>query len=70
MTAPAAGFEDLRPAPLADLTGRVDPVSGPAGGRLSFFCNSAASCACFLSANVSAYYRGERSVLSKLTFLR
>ena len=49
-TAPAAGFEDLRPAPREALIGRP-PVSGAfaAAGRLSFFCASAASCACFLS---------------------
>lgn len=51
MTAPAAGFDDLRPAPRAALTGRDAPGSGaaPPAGRLSFFCASAASAACFLS---------------------
>ena len=51
MTAPAAGFDDLRPAPRAALTGRDAPGSGaaPPAGRFSFFCASAASAACFLS---------------------
>ena len=49
MTAPAAGFEDLSPAPLAALTGRATLGSTPAAGRLSCFANSTASAACFLS---------------------
>ena len=45
MTAPAAGFDDLRPAPRDALTGRPAPISGaaPTAGRLSFFWASAAS---------------------------
>ena len=49
MTAPAAGFDDLRPAPRAALTGRDGSGAAPPAGRLSFFCASAASAACFLS---------------------
>ena len=50
MTAPAAAFEDLSPAPLVDLMGLVALVSGAAAGRFNFFASSAASAACLRSA--------------------
>ena len=69
MTAPAAALDGLRPAPRAVLTGRVVLDSGPAAGRFSFFCNSAASAACFLS-NDRVSISGSSSVsLVSLTFL-
>ena len=51
-TAPAAGLEDLRPAPRKAFAGRVDVFSvaeETAAVRLSFFSASAASEACFRS---------------------
>lgn len=47
MTVAAAPAVGLRPAPLAAFAGRV--VSGAPAGRLSFFCASRASWACFRS---------------------
>ena len=54
MTAPAAGLDDLRPAPRADLIGLVVSEAAPGVGRLSFLATSAASAACFLSERLSA----------------
>ena len=64
MTAPAAGFDDLRPAPRAALTGRDGSGAAPPAGRLSFFCASAASAACFLSIAqwVSRYPESRRRI--------
>ena len=46
MTAPAPGFEDLRPVPRLAFAARI-PLSGAVSApRLMFFCDSAVSFAC------------------------
>jgi hypothetical protein len=51
MTGAAAVLEDLRPIPRAVLAGRTFSAGpGAPAGRLSFFCASRASWACFRSA--------------------
>jgi len=63
MTAPAAGLEDLSPAPRADLMGLVVSGAAPGAGRLSFFAASAASAACLRSGISISHSRLRRSIV-------
>ena len=56
ITAPAAGLDDLSPAPRVDLMGRAASAAETSAGR--FFCSAtAASLACFRSEECQLYNR-------------